>query len=90
VRKSGELSCLRPDCKSQVSVRYVNGKPAAIDAVVLSTQHDEQIGYDDLKEAVMETRLRPCAPPPGCKGAGRRLVRRSFGSADPARSHRIR
>jgi S-adenosylmethionine synthetase len=62
VRKAGELSWLRPDCKSQVSVRYENGKPKAIDAVVLSTQHDEEIGYDALKEGVMETIIKPVLP----------------------------
>ncbi|MEJ2061557.1 MAG: methionine adenosyltransferase [Gammaproteobacteria bacterium] len=62
VRKSGELSWLRPDCKSQVSVRYEDGAPKAIDAVVLSTQHDEEIGYDELKEAVMEHVIKPVLP----------------------------
>jgi S-adenosylmethionine synthetase len=62
VRKSGELFWLCPDCKSQVSVRYADGKPKAIDAVVLSTQHDEKIGYELLKEAVMETIVKPVLP----------------------------
>jgi S-adenosylmethionine synthetase len=62
VRKSGELAWLRPDCKSQVSVRYEGGAPKAIDTVVLSTQHDEDIGYDELREAVMETIIRPVLP----------------------------
>jgi S-adenosylmethionine synthetase len=63
VRKSGELSWLRPDCKSQVSVRYAGSAPKAIDAVVLSTQHDEEIAYDELREAVMETIIKPVLPP---------------------------
>jgi S-adenosylmethionine synthetase len=62
VRKNGSLDWLRPDCKSQVSVRYERNKPKAIDAVVLSTQHDESIGYDDLKEAVMEEIIKPVLP----------------------------
>jgi S-adenosylmethionine synthetase len=62
IRKSGEIPWLRPDCKSQVSVRYENGAPKAIDAVVLSTQHEEEIGYEDLKEAVMETIVKPVLP----------------------------
>jgi S-adenosylmethionine synthetase len=62
VRKSGELDWLRPDCKSQVSVRYEDGTPKMIDAVVLSTQHDEEISYDDLREAVMETIIKPTLP----------------------------
>jgi S-adenosylmethionine synthetase len=59
VRKSGQLPWLRPDVKSQVSVRYEGNTPKAIDAIVLSTQHDEEIGYDDLKEAVMEEIIKP-------------------------------
>jgi S-adenosylmethionine synthetase len=59
IRKSGELPWLRPDCKSQVSVRYQDGVPMAIDAVVLSTQHDEDIDHETLSEAVMETLVKP-------------------------------
>lgn len=62
VRKSGEIPWLRPDCKSQVSVRYENGRPKAVDAVVLSTQHDEDVEYKVLKEAVMETIIKPVLP----------------------------
>lgn len=52
LRKSGELPWLQPDAKSQVTFRYVNGKPVAIEAVVLSTQHDAAIGIDALREAI--------------------------------------
>jgi S-adenosylmethionine synthetase len=62
VRRSGELDWLRPDVKSQVSVRYQGNTPVAIEAVVLSTQHAEEIGYDALKEAVMETIINPVIP----------------------------
>ena len=62
VRKSGALPFLRPDVKSQVSVRYAGNRPIGIDAVVLSTQHDEDISYDQLKEAVMEEILKPVLP----------------------------
>jgi S-adenosylmethionine synthetase len=62
VRKNGTLSWLRPDCKSQVSVRYEGNTPKAIEAVVLSTQHDEEISYDDLKEAVLEEIIKPVLP----------------------------
>ena len=62
VRKEGALPWLRPDCKSQVSVRYEGNTPKAIDAVVLSTQHDEAIGYEELKEAVMEEIIKPVLP----------------------------
>jgi len=62
VRKRGDLPWLRPDVKSQVSVRYVDGRPHAIDAVVLSTQHDEDVSYEELKEAVIETIVKPTIP----------------------------
>ncbi|MGD2074369.1 MAG: methionine adenosyltransferase [Gammaproteobacteria bacterium] len=62
VRKNGALPWLRPDCKSQVSVRYAGNTPQAIEAVVLSTQHDEDIAYADLKEAVMEEIIKPVLP----------------------------
>jgi S-adenosylmethionine synthetase len=62
VRKNGTLPWLRPDAKSQVSFRYVDGKPVAVDAVVLSTQHHPDIAYKDLQEAVMETIIKPVLP----------------------------
>ncbi|HBC19951.1 MAG TPA: methionine adenosyltransferase, partial [Alcanivorax sp.] len=54
LRKNGTLPWLRPDAKSQVTLRYDNGKPVAVDAVVLSTQHAPEIKLADLREAVME------------------------------------
>jgi S-adenosylmethionine synthetase len=54
LRKNGTLPWLRPDAKSQVTFRYENNKPVAIDAVVLSTQHAPDIEYKDLREAVMD------------------------------------
>lgn len=62
LRKNGTLPWLRPDAKSQVTVRYEEGKIAAIDAVVLSTQHDPNISQADLKEAVMENIIKPVLP----------------------------
>ncbi|MEW6765156.1 MAG: methionine adenosyltransferase [Pseudomonadota bacterium] len=62
VRKNGTLPWLRPDAKSQVSFRYLDGKPVGIDAVVLSTQHNPDIAYKDLQEAVMETIIKPVLP----------------------------
>lgn len=62
VRKDGSLGWLRPDAKSQVTLRYEEGKPVAIDAVVLSTQHDETISLGDLREAVMEDIIKPVLP----------------------------
>jgi S-adenosylmethionine synthetase len=62
LRKHGTLPWLRPDAKSQVTLRYDNGKPVAIDAVVLSTQHDEDISQADLREAVMDLIIRETLP----------------------------
>ncbi|MGA7276318.1 MAG: methionine adenosyltransferase [Desulfocapsaceae bacterium] len=62
VRKTGLLPWLRPDAKSQVTVRYIDGVPTRIDAVVLSTQHDEIVEYEDLKEGVMEEIIKPILP----------------------------
>jgi len=61
-RKSGALPWLRPDAKSQVSFIYEDGKPVAIDAVVLSTQHNPDISQSDLHEAVMELIIKPTLP----------------------------
>ena len=62
VRKNGTLPWLRPDAKSQVTVRYEDGKIVAIDAVVLSTQHSPDISLDDLRVAVMEHVIFPVLP----------------------------
>ena len=61
-RKNGELSWLRPDAKSQVTLKYRDGKPVGIDAVVLSTQHSPDVSLADLQEGVMETILKPVLP----------------------------
>ncbi len=62
VRKNGTLSWLRPDAKSQLTFRYQDGKPVAIDAVVLSTQHDPSISQTALHEAVMDEIIKPVLP----------------------------
>jgi len=62
VRKSGRLPWLRPDAKSQVTVRYEDGKPVAIDTVVLSTQHSEEIDHATLSDAVVEEIIKPVLP----------------------------
>ena len=62
LRKENTLSWLRPDAKSQVSLRYQEGKPAAIDAVVLSTQHDEDVTQSEIHEAVMELIIKEVLP----------------------------
>ncbi|MCX2973803.1 methionine adenosyltransferase [Halieaceae bacterium IMCC8485] len=62
LRKHGTLPWLRPDAKSQVTLRYENGKPVAIDAVVLSTQHDPDIAQSDIHEAVMDLIVKETLP----------------------------
>ena len=62
LRKSGRLPWLRPDAKSQVTVRYVNGQPREIDTVVLSTQHAPEITHGELTEAVIEEIVKPVLP----------------------------
>jgi S-adenosylmethionine synthetase len=62
VRRSRRLPWLRPDAKSQVTVRYVDGKPAGIDTVVLSTQHAPEVKYETLREAVIEEIVKPVLP----------------------------
>ena len=62
LRSHKVLPWLRPDAKSQVTLRYEAGKPVAVDAVVLSTQHDEEISLADLQEAVLEEIIKPVLP----------------------------
>ncbi|MDE2338123.1 MAG: methionine adenosyltransferase, partial [Gammaproteobacteria bacterium] len=62
VRKSGKLPWLRPDAKSQVTLRYEDDKPVGLEAVVLSTQHAPEVSTEDLREAVMEEILKPVLP----------------------------
>src|ERR1700744_3633166 len=62
VRRSGELKYLRPDGKSQVSVEYVDGKPSRIDAVVVSTQHGEEVSTDQLRQDVRKYIIDPVIP----------------------------
>src|SRR5712672_3095047 len=62
VRKNGKLPWLRPDAKSQVTLRYENDKPVGLEAVVLSTQHEDSISTKQLREAVIEEILKPVLP----------------------------
>ncbi len=62
LRKEGVLPWLRPDAKSQVTLRYENGKPVACDAVVLSTQHNPDVSQANIREAVMEEIIKPVIP----------------------------
>jgi S-adenosylmethionine synthetase len=74
LRRDGRLNWLRPDAKSQVTLRYVDGKPDSIDTVVLSTQHDEEISLEKLREAVIEEIIKPVLPNHLIKGAINFLV----------------
>ncbi|WP_114636211.1 methionine adenosyltransferase [Polynucleobacter necessarius] len=74
LRRDGRLNWLRPDAKSQVTLRYVDGKPNSIDTVVLSTQHDEDIALEKLREAVIEEIIKPVLPKHLIKGAINFLV----------------
>ena len=62
VRKQGKLPWLRPDAKSHVTLRYENDRPVAIDAVVLSTQHSDDVSTKKLREAVLEEIIKPVLP----------------------------
>jgi S-adenosylmethionine synthetase len=62
LRKHGTLPWLRPDAKSQVTLRYDGGKPVAIDAVVLSTQHDADIAQADIRDAVLDLIVKETLP----------------------------
>ncbi len=63
VRKKREVDFLRPDGKSQVSIEYVNGRPARVDTVVISTQHSDKVSNSDLREAVIAKVIKPVLPP---------------------------
>jgi S-adenosylmethionine synthetase len=62
LRKDGRLPWLRPDAKSQVTLKYVDGKPVAIDTIVLSTQHAPEMTHKDIEEAAIEMIIRPAVP----------------------------
>jgi S-adenosylmethionine synthetase len=62
VRKSQKVNFLRPDGKSQVTIEYRNGKPARVDAVVISTQHSDTVSNDDLRNAILEHVIKPVVP----------------------------
>jgi S-adenosylmethionine synthetase len=74
LRRDGRLPWLRPDAKSQVTLRYVDGRPVAIDTVVLSTQHAPDIALETLREAVIEEVIKPVLPRELIKGEIRYLV----------------
>jgi S-adenosylmethionine synthetase len=74
LRRDGRLNWLRPDAKSQVTLKYVDGKPVAIDTVVLSTQHSPDISLEKLREAVIEEIIKPVLPKELIKGEIKYLV----------------
>ena len=74
VRKDGRLKWLRPDAKSQITVKYVDGKPVAIDTVVVSTQHDPDVTQEQIREAVIELIIKPVLPKELMQGDVRYLV----------------
>jgi S-adenosylmethionine synthetase len=62
LRKDGRLPWLRPDAKSQVTLKYVDGKPVSIDTIVLSTQHAPEMEHKQIEEAVIEQIIKPVVP----------------------------
>ena len=74
LRRDGRLPWLRPDAKSQVTLRYVDDKPHSVDTVVLSTQHAPDIAYDELREAVIEEIIKPVLPKALLQGEVKYLV----------------
>ena len=74
LRKDGRLPWLRPDAKSQVTIRYVDGKPDSIDTVVLSTQHAPDMSLEAIREATIEEIIKPVLPKELIKGDIKYLV----------------
>ena len=62
VRKSKKIPWLRPDAKSQITLKYIDGQPAHVEAIVFSTQHDPDVNYSDLEEGVREEIIKPMIP----------------------------
>ncbi|MBF0143360.1 MAG: methionine adenosyltransferase [Magnetococcales bacterium] len=74
VRKAGRLKWLRPDAKSQVTIRYVDEKPVAIETVVVSSQHAPEVSHKEIEEAVIEEIIKPVLPAHLLKGNPRFLI----------------
>ncbi|MEO6421374.1 MAG: methionine adenosyltransferase [Candidatus Nitrotoga sp.] len=74
LRRDGRLNWLRPDAKAQVTIRYVDGKPHAIDTVLLSTQHSPEMSLETIREAVIEDIIKPLLPQELIKGDIKYLV----------------
>jgi S-adenosylmethionine synthetase len=74
VRRDGRLPWLRPDAKSQLTVRYVDGRPLSVDTIVVSTQHDPEVSHAQISEAVIEEIIKPVVPKELLTGNTRYLV----------------
>jgi S-adenosylmethionine synthetase len=74
LRRDGRLPWLRPDAKSQLTVRYVDGKPVAIDTVVVSTQHNPEVSHTQVSEAVVDHIIKPVLPKELLQGNVRYLI----------------
>jgi S-adenosylmethionine synthetase len=74
LRRDGRLAWLRPDAKSQVTFRYVDGKPVSIDTVVLSTQHAPDVSNETIREAVIEEIIKPVLPKEFMQGEVKYLI----------------
>ena len=74
LRRDGRLPWLRPDAKSQVTVRYIDGKPTQVETVVISTQHDPDVTHEQIKEAVIEEIVKPIFPKHMLKGDTKYLI----------------
>ncbi|MDY0073297.1 MAG: methionine adenosyltransferase [Thauera sp.] len=74
LRKNGSLPWLRPDAKSQLTARYVDGKPVSVDTVVVSTQHDPDVSAAQIQEAVIEQIIKPVLPKEMLQGEVRYLI----------------
>jgi S-adenosylmethionine synthetase len=84
VRNSGKLPWLRPDAKSQVTLRYENDKPVGLDAVVLSTQHDPSVKQKDAARGVRELILKPVLPQAGSTTQGTKFHINPTGASSSA------
>ena len=74
LRKDGRLPWLRPDAKSQVTLKYIDGRPVAIDTIVLSTQHAPEMSLETIREAVIEDIIKPVLPKELIQGEIKYLV----------------
>ena len=74
LRKDGRLPWLRPDAKSQVTLKYANGRPVGIDTVLLSTQHSPEMSLETIREAVIEDIIKPVLPKELIQGEIKYLV----------------